>query len=110
MPSQRDQQVLLDIVRSANKIIEFVQGLDRSSFLADEKTQSAVIFQLLIIGEATKRLSREFREESQQVPWGLMAGMRDKLIHDYDDIDSEEVWKTASHDIPNLLSLIESLN
>lgn len=53
----RDQETLFDIQRAAEKINQFKQGLTRQDFLGDEKTQSAIVFQLLIIGEATKRLS-----------------------------------------------------
>ncbi len=107
MSHNRDSETLLDIERAAQKIIKFKQALEREAFLTDEKTQSAIVFQLLIIGEATKRLSMTLRQRHPSIPWSLMAGMRDKLIHDYDEIDVEEVWKTANTDIPSLLSSIQ---
>jgi uncharacterized protein with HEPN domain len=55
------------------------------------KTQSAVLHQLLVIGEAVKRLSQDFRRDHPEIPFALIAGMRDKLIHEYDDVDLEEV-------------------
>lgn len=57
----------------------------------------------MIIGEAVKRLSEEFRNSHPNVPWNLIAGMRDKLIHGYDTVDLDQVWQTASFDIPELL-------
>lgn len=109
MPSNRDIASLLDIDRAARKILRYKQNMDKPAFLADDKTQSAIVFQLLIIGEAVKRLSQEFRTQNPQIPWVLIAGMRDNLIHEYDDIDQHEVWKTANSDIPDLLVAIKAL-
>ena len=75
----------------------------------DDKTQSSILYQLLIIGEATKRISQEFRVKNLQIPWSLMAGMRDNLIHEYNDTNLDEVWKTSDKDIPELVKLIEPL-
>ena len=89
MPKNRDLQSLLDIEQAARKTIQFKSTHNKETFLADEKTQSAIIFQLLIIGEATKRLSMELRDQHPDVPWSLMTGMQDNLIHEYDGIDTE---------------------
>ena len=105
----RDRSTLLDIAKAARLTVQFVEGSDRSRFLEDARTQSAVLHQLLVIGEATKRLSPEFRRENDSVPWKLMAGMRDKSIHEYDDVDLHEVWKTATSDVREILSQIEPL-
>ncbi|MGH2593303.1 MAG: HepT-like ribonuclease domain-containing protein, partial [Anaerolineae bacterium] len=75
----------------------------------DIKTQSAILHQLMVIGEAVKRLSSEFRARHPDIPWALVAGMRDKLIHGYDIVDLNEVWKTAEADVPDLLAWIEPL-
>jgi uncharacterized protein with HEPN domain len=75
----RDEAHLLDIARAAHLAIEFKGGADKAEFLEDAKTQSAVLHQLLIIGEAVKRLSPEFRAAHAEVPWKLIAGTRDKL-------------------------------
>jgi uncharacterized protein with HEPN domain len=87
----RDDAAILDILKAARLAQRFVAGMDRDSFLADEKTQSAVVHQLLVIGEAAKRVSDAIRTAHPSVPWASMAGMRDKLIHAYDDVDLEEV-------------------
>ena len=87
-----------------------MKGVDsEAAFAVDSKTQSAVLYQVAVIGEATKRLSRSYRVAHPQVPWREMAGMRDVLIHDYDSVDAGEVWRVTQRDIPVLLSLIEPL-
>ncbi|WP_404784881.1 DUF86 domain-containing protein [Altericista sp. CCNU0014] len=109
MPNRKDIATLLDIQRASQKVIQFQQGISKTDFMEDDKTQSAIVFQLMIVGEAVKRLSQEFRTLHPEIPWQLIAGMRDKLIHHYDDIDWAEVWKTATTDIPVLLSQINPL-
>ena len=106
---RRDEATLLDIARAARLVGMFVEGMTKEAFLEDLKTQSSVVYQLLVIGEAVKRLSRAFREEQGNIPWALIAGMRDHLIHGYDLVDWDEVWKTATSDIPDLLVKIEPL-
>jgi len=105
----RDETSLLDIAQAARLILGFNQGINKAAFLQDLKTQSAILHQLMVMGEAVKRLSQEFRARHTAIPWGLIAGMRDKLIHAYDIVDFDEVWKTVDTDVPTLLSLLEPL-
>lgn len=105
----RDETTILDVARAAKAAREFAAGMNREAFLADAKTQSAVLHQLLILGEAVKRLSAEFRSAHAHIPWSLVAGMRDKLIHAYDEVDLEEVWNTVDRDIPQLIVNLEPL-
>ena len=105
----RDEATLLDIAMAARLVLEFKEGMDKAAFLDDVKTQSSVLHQLMVMGEAVKRLSDGFRTRHPEIPWSLMAGMRDKLIHGYDIVDLEEVWKTANRDVPDLLRWLEPL-
>ena len=105
----RDDAVLLDIVNAGRLIQSFIQDLTKEDFLNDLKTQSAVLHQVTVIGEAARRLSQAFRERHPILPWSLMAGMRDPIIHGYDAIDLEEVWKTATLDVPEALVKLETL-
>ena len=105
----RDEAHLLDILKAARLAMEFRGPAEKAEFLEDAKTQSAVLHQLLIIGEAVKRISPEFRAAHPEVPWKLIAGTRDKLIHFYEGVDLDEVWKMVSSDLPQLIRWIEPL-
>jgi len=105
----RDDAILLDTARAARLVVEFKLGMDKTAFLKDFKTQSAILHQLMVMGEAVKRLSQDFRARHPEIPWALVAGMRDKLIHGYGIIDLDEVWRTADVDLPDLLSLLDPL-
>lgn len=103
----RDTASLLDIAEAGKLIREFIGAMDKEAFLADRKTQSAVPHQILILGEAAKRVSPSYREQHPEIPWRQMAGMRDVVIHAYESVDLDEVWKTASQQVPELLVRIE---
>ena len=105
----RDDATLLDILRAARLALEFRGRLEKAAFLTDLKTQAAVLHELLVLGEAAKRLSAAFREEHPDVPWKAIAGMRDRLLHGYDDEDLDLVWKTVDEDLPGLVKRLEAL-
>jgi uncharacterized protein with HEPN domain len=107
--TERDLATLLDIERAAQLTGAFVADIDLAAFLADLKTQSAVLHQIAVIGEAVKRLSPAFRAAHPILPWRLIAGMRDQLIHRYDSVDLDEVWNTVQRDLPALRAAIAPL-
>jgi uncharacterized protein with HEPN domain len=99
----RNSELLLrDIQKACRLICEFTKGMEFHTFTEDEKTSSAVIRQLEIIGEAAKQLPEEVKRKASQIPWKAMAGMRDRLIHGYAGIDLTLVWDTIQKDIPFL--------
>ena len=105
----RDDATLIDILKAARLAVNFKGKLSKKAFLRDVKTQSAILHQLLVVGEAVKRLSDDFRLQHPQIPWTRIAGMRDKLIHQYDAVDLDEVWKTIIKDVAPLISFLEPL-
>ncbi|OGO70698.1 MAG: hypothetical protein A2Z37_15080 [Chloroflexi bacterium RBG_19FT_COMBO_62_14] len=82
------------------KIEGYLEGLDEQRFLSDPRAHDAVVRQIEIVGEATKHLSQDIRSLSPATPWHDIAGMRDKLIHDYFEVDLHRVWLTATRDLP----------
>ncbi len=91
------------------KILGYTKGYDYSRFATDEKTIDAVVRNIEIIGEASKRLSDEIRVLDSQIPWKAIAGMRDKLVHDYFGVDIRFVWNTVKEDLPFLNDKIVNL-
>ncbi|WP_017715423.1 HepT-like ribonuclease domain-containing protein [Kamptonema formosum] len=105
----QDSQTLLHFAKAARLLLEFKQGIDKTAFLNDVKKQSAILYQFVILGEAVKRLSQEFRHRHPDIPWSSIAEMGDKLIYNYDWVNLDRVWDIAEEDIPNFLAAIEPL-
>jgi uncharacterized protein with HEPN domain len=106
---KNDQVYLEHILESIGKIENFVSGLTQAEFDQNVMIQDAVIRNFEIIGEATKKISKQFTQSHPEVPWQDMAGMRDKLIHDYLDVDLDVLWKTVEEDLPLLKKLITNI-
>lgn len=85
-----------------DKVEEYLSGVDRRQFSEKTLVQDAVIRQIQIIGEAAKRLPPPWRNQHDDIPWSDIAGMRDKLVHDYFGVDISQVWSVATDDLPAL--------
>jgi uncharacterized protein with HEPN domain len=105
---------LRHIVDAIDLVHAYLQDVDESIFKKKSLIQDGVIRQLEIIGEAARHLSKEFRRRYQHIPWIDIAGMRDKLIHDYFGVDIDKVWLTAIKDLPALkcevLKILDNLS
>ena len=106
---KKDQVYLEHILESITKIESFTKGISRFDFDRNVMIQDAIIRHIEIIGEATKKISNEFSQIHKEIPWSEMAGMRNKLIHDYMDVDLDVVWKTIEVDLPLLKELISNI-
>ena len=94
-----------------SRIKEYNHDLKYEGFINNYLIQDAVIRQLEILGEASKRIPPSVREKYLEIPWRAMAGMRDKMIHEYSGVDMSIVWKVATtnipEDLPRIMNILE---
>jgi uncharacterized protein with HEPN domain len=111
---KKDDSVYLShILDSISQIEEYTEGLTKEEFLAKRLVQDGTIRQIEIIGEAIKNVSEPLKERYSHIPWKEIAGMRDKLIHNYFGVDIDAVWDAVKKDIPilkcEIIIIIENL-
>ena len=100
------------MLESAIQAAEYVHGMPREGFLADRKTQQAVVLNLMVIGETVNRLhddDADFLARHPALPWGAMRGMRNRIAHGYFDIDMAIVWETVQRELPPLIAQLTAL-
>ena len=105
----RDSVYLLDIFKAAKLALNYLEGKRREEFLKDTQCQDAVIRRLEIIGEAAGRVSMATITNFPNLPWKKMVGMRNIMIHEYEDVDLGIVWDTVQNDLPPLVNLLAPL-
>ena len=108
--SKRNPLVLLeDMMVAIQKIGRYTSQMDHDAFLQDELVIDGVARNLEIIGEAARQLPQEFRRVHAEIPWTQIAGLRNRIVHDYFGLDLEIIWEIIQHDLPELEKLIRIL-
>ena len=106
---RRDALRLLDIVRAAVVVEDYLDGISQERFVAGGLHQDAVLRQLMVIGEAAYKITTELQNRTPYIPWLQIIGFRHRLVHDYFGLDIETVWKIASSQLPLLHLQITAL-
>ena len=108
--SKRDPRLLVEDISSAiGKIERYVAEMAFDNFTADDRTIDAVVRNLEIIGEAARQIPRTFKEINKDVPWGQIAGLRNRIVHDYFGLDLEMIWYIITADLPELKKSIQKI-
>jgi uncharacterized protein with HEPN domain len=105
----KDQSLLLDMLNAAVCALEFTSGLRLEEFSIDHKTQSAVVYQIQIIGEAARKISSGTKQAYPSIDWSSIVGMRNRLVHDYSRIDIGVVWEVVTDELPLLVAALERI-
>ena len=107
--SNRDRPSLEDMLRAARKVVEYAEGTTRESLPSIPMRLDAVLYEIVVLGEAARRLSTELRAAHPEVPWREIIGLRSVITHGYDQIDDDELWRVIERDLPDLLSKLEAI-
>ena len=106
----RDYTLFVKDILDAIKAVEkFIGNSSYKAFIKDEKTRSAVVWKIQVIGEATKNIPKTTRDDYNALPWKYMAKIRDKIAHFYFGIDYEIVWQVAKEKLPEIKPAIEKI-
>jgi uncharacterized protein with HEPN domain len=97
------------MLRGCRRALEYASDLDEATFMGSNLHQDAILRQLIIVGEAAKRVSDGFGASHPEVPWRRVAGFRDVVVHEYFRVDLTEVWRIVQEDLPALLAVLEPL-
>jgi len=108
MKKRDHRDYIQDILDSITDIENFIKDMNFEEFTKDRKTINAVVRSIEVIGEATKKIPKTLIDRYSDIPWEKMAGMRDKLIHEYFGIDIEILWKVAKDEVSPLKPLIQN--
>lgn len=106
---QRDISYFSDILSSSKLAVDYLDKISFDEFIQNTAIQDAVIRRIEIIGEAANRISEQSKKKYDHLPWIEMKGMRNLLIHEYDEIDLKEVWNTVKKDLPALIIEMEKI-
>lgn len=104
-----DNTRLKNMLDTAYKVIEFSEGHSRDDLNTNQILASALIREIGVIGEAATRVSTDKRDQLKEIPWKSIIGMRNRLIHDYDEIDLDLLWETVTKDVSELIEKLEGI-
>jgi uncharacterized protein with HEPN domain len=104
---QRDLQFLLDMLQSADLIVTYTAQCSKAEFVANVQLQDSVIRRLLVIAEAARRVSEATRQSLPNISWQEINGMRNRLVHEYDDVNLNIVWDVVQSEIPSLIEELQ---
>ncbi|MGB3405144.1 MAG: DUF86 domain-containing protein [Microcoleaceae cyanobacterium] len=104
---QRDLQFLLDMLQSAELIITYTNQCEKDEFINNIQLQDAVIRRLLVIAEAARRVSETTQQTLPNISWQEINGMRNRLVHEYDDVNLNIVWDVVQFEIPQLIETLK---
>ena len=110
MSKRKDEDLILDILESINRIITYTKKISYEKFLDDFKSQDAVIRNLEVLGEAAKLISSDIKKKFNQIPWKDITGTRDRLIHDYFGVNIDIVWDIVKNELPQLVSIFKEIS
>jgi len=108
-PEDRDAAHMHDAIEAGNGIGGFIRGVTFERYVAEDVVRLAVERELTIIGEAVKRLSRSFREAHPEIVWRQIIGLRNVLMHEYDEIDNHRIFVIATELVPKLVAQLKAL-
>jgi uncharacterized protein with HEPN domain len=108
-PDERDPALLWDMMQAAKEILEFTENLNFKQFEKNKVIRYAVERQILVIGEAAKKISAALKEKNPHIPWEAIIGQRNILAHEYGEILVERIWLVAKKNIPELIKHLEPL-
>ena len=106
---RNDKVYVRHILDAAREAVGFADGRSRADLDIDRQLNLSLVRLLEVIGEASRGISREFREAHPEVAWKKMIGMRDRLIHGYFDINLDVVWQSVTEDLPPLIAQMEKI-
>jgi uncharacterized protein with HEPN domain len=109
---ERVPEYLQHIITAIDRALDYTRAMDFAAFEKDTRTQDAVIRSIEIIGEAANKVRSAdpaFAAQRSDIPWDLMYGMRNRIVHDYFEVDIEVIWQTVQRDLPVLRGQIEAL-
>jgi len=109
MPPDRDPVYLWDMLNAARGIVSSLEGITFAQYAVDENLRLATERRIEIIGEAARRISGELKEANPQIPWRLIVDQRNVLIHAYDEIEDERIWRLVAQDVPRLIEQLTDL-
>ncbi|MBI4761830.1 MAG: DUF86 domain-containing protein [Chloroflexota bacterium] len=109
MKNKLDLTYLGDVLDAIKRIESYLRGVKKEDFFANHMMQDAVMHQIEIIGEASNNVSDEFQERHPELPWRFMRAIRNKIVHDYRDVNLNIIWDTVKHDLPPLKKQVKKL-
>ena len=109
LPDKKDAALLWDMLNAATEIAQFVEGVTYNDFQSNKMLRYAVERQVLVIGEAAKRVSTAFKDSYPQIPWMAIIGQRNILAHEYGEVLIERIWRVSTVFVPELINLLTPL-
>ncbi len=98
-----------NMLEAADAIVEFVGEQSKDEFSSDARTYSAAMLQIVVIAEAANKLPEEVRQQAEEIPWHMIRGMRNRIVHGYHDVDGDIVWNTVSVAVPKLTTILHDI-
>ncbi len=105
----KDRIIIQKIIAYINDVETYIEGLDAMKFLDDKKTITACAFTVSQIGELAKEISDETQKDYENIPWKSIKGMRNKIVHDYENVDLSVLWATIKESLPELKNSLKEI-